>query len=397
MHAKNSLPGSTGDAPSESLCTDGSPVAGTWNPGGDFNILITWTLEQASCGPAFDVSVYFYGQEIVDIVLDGSDPEPTQFSVSKEDGSGQKVYGNIQVTMSADDCDPLNTISLMAEVSDDCASPNPMRTLAAYSYYPLEPISPDFQPIPDNIPSRVVDTSISPYCFSGQLAMTFEDGKTYIGTATVIRSIKHTGLYLLTCAHNVYDAVSGEPTSVIFYPGLNSDPDSDQHCIEPIPAVSWYFPSAYVGVATTRKIDRSLLSHEMLASITQYDYAVVKLATPVPGLPSPVPTVRQATDAELKCDRAITLNGLYGWIEDYDMYSSSGVINTAAGALTATQLQYDASTAPGSSGTAVAWGDHKKHFIGVHNGSGPSTKPLYNVGHRFDQISLQNIAHWLTK
>ena len=380
---------------------DSTSMNGRWDSKPELKTTVIWTLMlHDQDAPYYDVSITYGrpdGQEVVKVTLNPAQKGTSQcnFSWSEEGQQQISVYGSIEVQTVIDGLKKTLTLSIQL-----AKPPGPLNEsiINTYQYSDLSNgKNTIFQPIPSNTPVRApTDTSTAPYCFAGQLKMEFTDKltkqiKSYVGTATLIESKdkKDAGLYVLTCAHNLYDPTDGPATKVTFIPGMNAQP----HPPATIEAESFHYPPQYTGVAISLGADRSMLAAEFLALNCQYDYGLVKLKQ-AHTIDKKYPSIEPfATDSDLKHNPHVALCGLYGWATDQsEMFLGEGNIDTIK--LTGNTLEYNVSTRPGASGTAIT-SKGSDHIVGVHEGSGPSVG-TFNLGHRLNLDSIAQIKGWQT-
>jgi V8-like Glu-specific endopeptidase len=366
-------------------------------------VTATWRLEhhEKRGNPpkrlyAYRVLVTYMESLMLDVRLDGIKDTPTPFSVSDPRKLHPSVSGNVQVKRHHEPGKRAK-LELLIELTEGAGKPGKLQSLASCDV----PDTPE-QPVPGNEPKRVPDEydARAPYSCVGQLKMVFKHKKskhtkTYIGTATVIEALnKHdNGLYLLTCAHNLYDPdpAYGKAYSVSFTPGLNGEDQSPRP--QSVEAAAWYYPSEYEDVAISRNADLSRLSDDALLFNSELDYGLVKLEKRV-KVPKAVPQVKVATDLQLEpAFTKVALCGLYGWNEhdQAKMYSGEGLLSGFTDKL----LHYAVSTRPGCSGSAVFLQSlEAMEVIGVHDfGGGPGNR--YNIGHRIIDDTVAQLHAWM--
>ncbi|MGD1897096.1 MAG: trypsin-like serine peptidase [Phormidesmis sp.] len=241
------------------------------------------------------------------------------------------------------------------------------------------------KPINGNVPKRVPsDTKHEPYWFVGQLTMTFPNQKSYIGTGTIIKAKKkgQTGLYVLTCAHNLYDARDGgRAVKVSFQRGLNGQTHPPYPAVE---ADDWYYPSDYPDNSISKGVDISQLGAELVKQSRALDYGLVKLREKI--------DVENCPEIMALDDRAlqgidVALIGLYGWEnQDDNMYVGRGKVEIVKDQ----QLGYPISTDRGASGTAVM---SEKGIVAVHTHSGLEGDGN-NYGRRITKEVIAHVESW---
>jgi V8-like Glu-specific endopeptidase len=192
--------------------------------------------------------------------------------------------------------------------------------------------------------TRVPDTDAPPARWIGMLRSSWPDGPDTTGTATLIGD-----RYLLTCAHNLYNAPDGVScTGATFWPGLNRSAAGRQVVpAGPFQVAGWGVPEVYAepgacpsaGPAWTHELTRCL-----------HDYAVARLSRDVPGpLAGSAPILGPAPDS---------LPG-FGFIHGYsgDLDPTCTTQYTRAGDLTLNRsrdfVSYQMSASSGDDGAPV--------------------------------------------
>lgn len=240
-----------------------------------------------------------------------------------------------------------------------------------------------FEPIPGSNPVHVVDTTKEPYKNVGLLRMTFPNNKTYIGTGTVIaKGEEKNSLYVLTCAHNLYDSSDGGKATKIEFLRAFNDPTKPFDSIE---AVSWHYPAGYPAVAISRVDENKLLKsqHEKVGAEISLDYGIVKLKTSVASVEGfPVMTVKTKADLE---NLPVQING-YGYFGK-QMSHVAGPIKEVGD----TYLRYPLSTKKGASGSAIAT-ENAKQIVGIHT---RAYNEKYNQGIRIIERVKNEILGWM--
>lgn len=240
-----------------------------------------------------------------------------------------------------------------------------------------------FKPIPGNVPVKVADSLQTPYVYVGILHITFPNGEQYYGSASVIAQPGQTSsVYVLTCAHNLYDAGDGgKAASVTFVQAYNG---SGHQPYAANSAVDWFYPEQYPGMAISRNVDHSLLGSDLLAENINLDYGVVKLSRPIHLGYTPVPQLVVKTTDELT-DLPVQING-YGYFEE-EMSHATGSIRQ----VTAMGLTYPISTSAGAAGSPIMATDNQS-IVGIHT---RSTNENFNQGIRITQEVANTIKSWM--
>lgn len=228
------------------------------------------------------------------------------------------------------------------------------------------------KPVPHSDPVRApLNTAVPPYTFAGRLTLAFPSGAEFYGTGTLIqaRNPRDSGLYVLTCAHNLFDSEEGgEVRTVKFQRGLNGQ----EHPPFPeVAAAQWFFLDEY------RRYERD-----------EQDFGLVKLAEQ--AAVENCPFMAPKTDEQLRTTPDITLVGLYGWQGTNNcMFSGAGQV----GPITAAELGYNVSTSDGASGTAVLHGQDLNEIVAVHTTAGLEGDD-HNYGVRITERVVQDVEGW---
>jgi V8-like Glu-specific endopeptidase len=221
------------------------------------------------------------------------------------------------------------------------------------------------KPIPGNVPIKIPNTTIAPYCYSGLLEINFPNNETHIGTGILISSGDTSEtLYVLTSGNNLYYPNSGGKATKIKFLRAYNDPDSP---FEPIDAADWYYPDRFIGLNNNEN----------------YNYGLIKLKQSVRtnGL-LPVLTVK-TTDQLYRL--SVQLNG-YGFYDE-NMSGARGLITEVDEQV----LRYPISTTIGSSGSAIM-DMNNRDIVGIHT---RSTNRELNQGLRITQDLKQQIESWM--
>lgn len=232
---------------------------------------------------------------------------------------------------------------------------------------------------------RVDPTTVTPFSWVGQLAITFPDGSRGTGTGTLIDRDR-----VLTCGHNLYqDRRGGRASSVIFSLAQNGTDRPyppvgfrDAHVSEEYRTLSPADPAATSGVV--RDYSRYL-----------YDFGVVSLQTGLDPAEGAFPFLYDASDETL-VDRTADIAG-------YPGDKTAGTMWNAAGPLTpppaAEFLWYRISTFNGQSGAAVRCtfeedeeGDVPR-IVGIHVAG--SSELQSNFAVRLTSDVIRTIETWL--
>lgn len=217
---------------------------------------------------------------------------------------------------------------------------------------------------PDNR-KRISNTKTAPWDGVGMLEMTFPDGQTYVGTATLVDDT-----HLATCAHNLfYGAAGGRAASVRFYPANNGAAD---HPYGSYVANKLYYPAGF----ETDEDNRSL------------DYGIVRLAKAVPANLTRY-ALKIAADKDL-ASLDVQIAGYPGDKLPADtMWCGSGRLTEVGAKL----LNYRISTYEGQSGSAVAAKDAggKWCIYGIHVSGGAAS----NTACRINSTVKNNMDSWI--
>lgn len=240
-----------------------------------------------------------------------------------------------------------------------------------------------FEPIPGSNPEHVADTTKEPYKNVGLLRMTFPNNKTYIGTGTIIaKGEEKNSLFILTCAHNLYDlSDGGEVTKVEFLRGFN-DPTKPFASIE---AESWHYPSGYPSVAISKVDENQLLKSKDVKVETEIslDYGIVKLKSLVNSEDGfPVMVVKTKEDLE---NLDVQING-YGYFGK-KMSHVAGPIKQVGD----TYLRYPLSTKKGASGSSIVK-ENGKEIVGIHT---RAYSEEFNQGVRITESVKNEVLGWM--
>lgn len=369
-----------------SLRPDGAPDA-TWTAA-DYPLTVsTWNL--SIIPPAFYIEVAlaesaappsaFVGAE-----LSAACPE-VPFSLSRDSRETPLVSGQLTFCESEG-----KAIAVLSGLSYPGGSAGGME-LSSFTLPPqsadsgsgiLKPVGNDPKPAPP-------DTKVAPYWFVGQLSMTFPNGKAYIGTATLIAAKQgaQTGLYLLTCAHNLYDASDGgRAVKISFHRALNGAANPPYAEIE---ADDWFYPGDFEGVALSRTVPPQTVGTALLRQSVARDFGLVRLKTQV-NL-ADAPTLLAGTDKNLQ-GAEVQLIGLYGW-DDQDE-----AMNVGTGSLDVIEparLGYQISTMQGASGTAVQLSpiESPAQIVGIHVLAGDDGDN-HNYAVRLTKANIAEIEAW---
>lgn len=218
---------------------------------------------------------------------------------------------------------------------------------------------------PPDTRKRVTNAKIAPYDGVGLLEMIFPNGKTYVGTATVIDDT-----HLVTAAHNLFDAGDGgRAATVRFYPGCNGVGNLQPFGV--FIANKFYYPADY----------------EHNTGDYSLDYGVVRLSKSLPrNLTRYTPKV--AADKDL-LSMTMQIAGYPGDKDDRTMWTDSGKLT----AVEAKLLKYRISTYRGNSGSAIASKDSNGNWglYGVHDAGLADC----NVGCRVYSTVKRNIDSWV--
>lgn len=209
---------------------------------------------------------------------------------------------------------------------------------------------------------QIANTKVAPWDGVGQLVMTFPNGATYTGTATVLDAT-----HVMTCAHNLYDADDGgRAVKVEFFPGRNG-------ALDPFGGVE--------AAALHYQPDFERNPHD-----TRLDYAVVALKKAVPVSLTRY-QVRVASDRDLR-DLTVQIAGYPGDKAVGTMWCDSGRLT----AVKAGSLEYKISTFRGESGAALAAKAGERWCIyGIHVGGTDEA----NEACRVTSAVLRAIEGWM--
>jgi len=237
--------------------------------------------------------------------------------------------------------------------------------------------------IPNNVPERVHDSAQAPYKYVGLLEMKFPNQESYFGTATLIVDPTNDkgSSYVLTCAHNLFDAEDGgKAIKVTFTPAYN-DPFKPYETID---ATDWFYPEGYPDVAISKSVQEGTIGAKLLLESNELDYGLVKLSVPVPF--DNIPTMVIENDATL-LDLPVQING-YGYYDEA-MSHATGIIN---GPITATSLEYAITTMKGASGSAIVKTDGVS-IVGIHTRAVDGEDR--NAGVRITADVVAKVTEWM--
>lgn len=358
--------------------------SGSWHPQGEPRMLFAWT-RLAAPARGYRVCATYNGALFVADCLTPDRPH-LPFSVSQDKSGSPTISGELALSVDDDGAAALRlTIRDLKYPSGQV----PQQLLAQHPL-DVEPADANrgviFKPIDGSVPVRApLDTDVPPYCYVGQLAMSFPNGERYIGTGTLIeaRNKADSGRYVLTCAHNLFDRKDGgRATRVSFQQGLN-DQDPPPHPV--IEAEDWFYPDDYPDVALSRTLDHRLLGQGLIEQSIGLDYGLVRLSEQIAVENPPLPTV-YGDDALM--DLKVRLCGLYGWHDhDEQMFQVAGRIDRVEPAV----LGYPISTAVGTSGTAVTFGESA--IVAVHACPGDEGD-AHNYGARITSEVIERLNSW---
>ena len=379
--------------------------AGTqWSPP-DYPALVFRSSVLPGPGARFLARLLFEGKPFVDVEVDaenpivpfslGGDTDPRPFIEGKlnyqvNSGGVLLIVSNLRY--------PGGTVAehvLDSTVPDAAAQPERDEELmkktsreyvsdaAATSRHRL------FKPISGNTPERApLDTNIAPYWFVGQLLVEFPKA-VGVATATLIAAKRkeNTGLYLLTCAHNLFNHTYGGRAEVItFQRGLNGQPEPPYPVVQ---AADWFYPNEWPDYAIGEDILPGSIGPKLLQQSQVYDYGLIRLRSKIDVTDCPMMTARR--DDHLQ-DREAQLIGMYKWNgEEDNMYVGTGKIDVVTDVL----LGYKISTDAGTSGTAVMESPitSPPGIVGVHIKAGlPGDN--HNYGRRLTQDVIDRIESW---
>ncbi|AXE96292.1 trypsin-like serine peptidase [Paraburkholderia sp. 22099] len=276
-----------------------------------------------------------------------------------------ELLNTINLTESKKNLDPASMEVLSEEEALHLLEQREQEVVASWST-PLESRSHIVHAVfpPDNR-KRVSNTRISPWNGVGMLEMLFPDGKSYIGTATLVDDT-----HVATCAHNLFDsACGGRATAIRFYPANNGSAD---HPYGSFAANKIYYPEAF----------------EQDEQDDGLDYGIIRLVKAVPEDLTKY-TLKIAADRDLQTT-AMQIAGYPGDKQPAKtMWSGTGALTE----VTPTLLSYRISTAQGQSGSAIVAKDDAGQWCiyGIHVGS----RAAANIGCRINETVKANMLGWI--
>jgi glutamyl endopeptidase len=256
------------------------------------------------------------------------------------------------------------------------ALPPPPDPGAASTVPPKTPLKIVFPP--DNR-QRVKPTTVHPFVSMGLLVMTFPNGETYTGTATLIDKT-----HLLTAAHNVFgNDCGGYATHVQFYPARNGN-------LSPYGVVNATHLFVTEDYRSLSPPNPNRTQTGTVDTVTEYteDYAVVRLASavnlPILGLYAPA-------DHEIDGANAV-IAGYPGDKPVGEMWAAQGKVSAPEDEF----LFYKIDTYKGESGAAVLVNFPLPvglAIAGVHVAGDPNLNTNFAVRMRGDRI--RQIQAWM--
>ena len=201
---------------------------------------------------------------------------------------------------------------------------------------------------------KVSNYTSTPYKQVVLINMTFSDGKTYIGSGTMVGDDT-----VLTAGHNVYSKQNGWATKVTVYAGVNGQ-------------------KYEIGKAQSKKL--MALKPWTDSGNSEYDMAAIKLDSSLGKKTGTLPVT-----SSMKVNDKIETSGYPGDKGGNVQYKSAGVLKE----LTERHLRYEMDTNPGQSGSSVRNSENK--VIGVHT-FGSSE---YNGATRLNALNVDYIKHWI--
>jgi V8-like Glu-specific endopeptidase len=223
---------------------------------------------------------------------------------------------------------------------------------------------------------QVVETDVYPYRVHGHLIMTFPNGKTYIGSGTLVGP-----RHVLTAGHNVYEKkLGGYATEITFVAARNGDdaPYKDIAVRRILTFQEWI-------KASTDDPDDPSHDHDMAMLILTKDV----------GDQTGWFGIAQLDNTELK-DSSINVTGYPGTVKGEkkygrEMWTGQGPVVSLGGA---NLFSYYVDTTPGSSGSGV-WGTWDGldgyHVVGIH----VTGSRLGNSASRITAAKFNRLVSWL--
>lgn len=276
-----------------------------------------------------------------------------------------ELLNTINLTESKKNLDPANMEVLTEEEALRLLEQREQEVIASWLNPPEPRLHKVHAVFPPDSRKRVANTKLSPWNGVGMLEMLFPDGRTYIGTATLVD-----GAHVVTCAHNLFDsACGGRVTSIRFYPANNGSAD---HPYGSFTANKLYYPAEF----------------EENEHADGLDYGIVRLAKAVPDDLTKY-ILKVAADKDLQT----TVMQLAGYPGDKEpartMWYDTGKLTE----VTPTLLSYKISTAQGQSGSAIVAKNNAGDWCiyGIHVGG----RATANIGCRINATVRANMLSWL--
>ncbi|MBA8770796.1 trypsin-like serine peptidase [Staphylococcus coagulans] len=201
---------------------------------------------------------------------------------------------------------------------------------------------------------RVSNYKDSPYRQVVLLNMTFPDGKTYIGSGTMVGDNA-----VLTAGHNVYSKGVGFATKITVYAGVNGQ-------------------NYEIGKAESKKL--MTLKQWQDSEDSNYDMALITLDSDLGKK-----TGTLSVTSNMNVNEPIETSGFPGDKGGNVQYRANGVIKD----LTEHNIHYLMDTNPGQSGSSVR--NTNQQVIGVHTYGNVD----FNGATRLTALNIDYIKHWM--
>ena len=239
---------------------------------------------------------------------------------------------------------------------------------------------------------RVLNTTVPPAGWVGQIESSWPDGSTTLGTGTLLDD--HV---VLTCAHNFYNTKKKiYASAAVFKPGLNrSAIGTLQQPYGAYALQSWSVPILYVKTGGPPPPPAGVAWSDVTNYL--YDYAVGKLGKAISDPPgSSMLDVNWPGDAAIP-GLACAINGYSG---DLDPTASTQYTRPGNVALSNGDdfLMYTMSTYHGDSGAPIYYqpaGKNYWYIIGVHVTGVPDSYPGANDGRNFGPAMTGDALQWV--
>lgn len=235
--------------------------------------------------------------------------------------------------------------------------------------------------IPPDTRVQVNPTTVFPYWSTGQLVMTFPNGKQYTGTGTLIDE-----RHVLTCAHNLFGEGQGGPAQQVLYL-----PARDGNTVPYGVALAEriFYPENYVLHPPANPNVEGIVVQDY----TQYlfDYGLVRLNAGIN--PGNLMTMYAAADNALQ-GQDVELAGYPGDKPIGTMWNGSGVLPNQ---LDEHFLFYGISTYKGQSGSSIRFAtgapQNPLRIVGIHVAGLPQFNANFAV--RLTDEIIEQMADWM--